>query len=292
MKLKYLILISISAALIALDQVTKLYILTHFNLGESMEVIPGFFNITYVRNFGAAFGFLAESNPQFREIFFLSVPPLALLVIISALRSLPDTDKYQIIAFSMIFGGAIGNYIDRIRFRYVVDFLDFHIQNKYVWPAFNVADSAIVCGVILLLLPMVFSFRKPAAAVALILAFSLPAFSAVSKTKISELVKQGELDAKKCNALMDDLKKLDPKFDDSLTFPNKKVAIVALKKLQKYPGTPAATQELMDRLTTTSDRSLDFKWLAATMDKTLVCDPVAHNHVLTKLVRSARKFQI
>ncbi|MGE3974435.1 MAG: signal peptidase II [Bdellovibrionales bacterium] len=160
MKLKYLILISISAAIIALDQVTKLYILTHFSLGESYEVIAGFFNITYVRNFGAAFGFLADSQPQFREIFFLSLPPVALLFILYTLRSLPDTEKLQIIAFSLIFGGAIGNYIDRLRFRFVVDFLDFHIQNKYVWPAFNVADSAIVCGVGLILLQMLLTYKN------------------------------------------------------------------------------------------------------------------------------------
>jgi signal peptidase II len=155
MKKKYLWLAVISGVIIALDQLIKLYIHTSFHLGESTVIIPHFFNLTYVRNFGAAFGFLAESHPSFREIFFLAMPPIALLIIVMILRGVKDTDTKQIIALSAIFGGAIGNYIDRLRFRYVIDFLDFHLDNKYSWPAFNIADSAIVGGVCLLLLMMV-----------------------------------------------------------------------------------------------------------------------------------------
>lgn len=154
MKQKYVILSVLSGFLIALDQLTKMYIHTHYQLGESTPIIPGYFNLTYVRNFGAAFGFLAESHPQFREIFFLAMPPAALLIILLILRSVPANDKWQILALSSVFGGAVGNYIDRIRFRYVIDFLDFHLQEKYTWPAFNVADMAIVCGVIGLLILM------------------------------------------------------------------------------------------------------------------------------------------
>jgi signal peptidase II len=154
---KYLILLTIAGLIVSIDQATKLYILSHFSYGESITVIKDFFNLTYVRNPGAAFGFLSTSPETFRHIFFLSVPPIALVFIIYIMRSVPTSDVIQIVALSGIFGGAIGNYIDRIRFRYVIDFLDFHIKNKYVWPAFNVADSAIVCGVIILLLIM---FRK------------------------------------------------------------------------------------------------------------------------------------
>jgi signal peptidase II len=160
MKKKYVILAGLSALLIAIDQIAKMYIHTHFQLGDSTPVIPGFFNITYVRNFGAAFGFLAESHPSFREIFFLAMPPVALIVILLILRSVEDNDWPQIVALSSVFGGAIGNYIDRIRFRYVIDFLDFHIQAVYSWPAFNVADSAIVCGVGILLFLMVFEKKQ------------------------------------------------------------------------------------------------------------------------------------
>ncbi len=159
MKKKYLWLAVISGAIIAFDQLIKLYIHTSFHLGESKVIIPNFFNLTYVRNFGAAFGFLAESHPAFREIFFLTMPPVALIIILLILHGVKDSDTKQIVALSCIFGGAIGNYIDRLRVRYVIDFLDFHLNNKYSWPAFNIADSAIVGGVCLLLLLMVFENR-------------------------------------------------------------------------------------------------------------------------------------
>ncbi|UXR64294.1 signal peptidase II [Bdellovibrio bacteriovorus] len=160
MKNKYIWLVLISGFLVALDQLVKVYVHTHFHLGESVIVIPNFFNLTYVRNFGAAFGFLAESHPSFREIFFLSMPPIALVIILGILRGVKDTDTKQIIALSSIFGGAIGNYIDRVRFRYVIDFLDFHLYNRWSWPAFNIADMAIVGGVGLLLLLMFLENKK------------------------------------------------------------------------------------------------------------------------------------
>ncbi|MGE5087433.1 MAG: signal peptidase II [Bacillota bacterium] len=160
MKKKYIWLAAIAGFLVALDQVVKLYIHTHYHLGESIVVIPNFFNLTYVRNFGAAFGFLAESHPSFRELFFLSMPPIALVIILGILRGVKDTDTKQIIALSSIFGGAIGNYIDRLRFRYVIDFLDFHIYGKWSWPAFNIADMAIVGGVGLLLALMLVENKK------------------------------------------------------------------------------------------------------------------------------------
>jgi signal peptidase II len=154
MNKKYVILAAVSGLIVALDQLLKIYVHTHYQLGESTSVLPGFFNITYVRNFGAAFGFLGDSHPAFREIFFLAMPPAALLIILLIMRGVPSTDRWQVLALSSVFGGAIGNYIDRIRFRYVIDFLDFHLQEKYTWPAFNIADMAIVGGVGLLLILM------------------------------------------------------------------------------------------------------------------------------------------
>ncbi len=154
MNKKYLWLLAISGFLISFDQIIKMYVHTHFTLGESYTVINNFFNLTYVRNFGAAFGFLAESHPSFREIFFLTMPPIALGIILTILRGVKNDDTKQIIALSSIFGGAIGNYIDRLRFRYVIDFLDFHLYGKWSWPAFNIADMAIVGGVGLLLFLM------------------------------------------------------------------------------------------------------------------------------------------
>jgi signal peptidase II len=155
---KYLLLATVVGFVVALDQLTKIYILTNFQLFESVTVIPNLFHITYVQNTGAAFGFLADSHPQFREIFFLSMPPIALGIIFFMLRSVEDRDRIQCLALSLVFSGAIGNYIDRLRFRYVVDFLDFTYRYESAgtskalsWPAFNVADSAIVGGVAILL---------------------------------------------------------------------------------------------------------------------------------------------
>lgn len=151
MKTKLTYLTLISAILIALDQVTKIYVQTHFLLGETVDVIRGYFNITYIQNPGAAFGFLANTPPLFRDNFFLIIPPLAMILILYFLKPIKKDDYLQIFALSSVFGGALGNYIDRLRVGYVIDFLDFHIQHSYSWPAFNIADSAIVCGILILL---------------------------------------------------------------------------------------------------------------------------------------------
>lgn len=151
---KYLLLATIACALVALDQLTKMYVHTQFGLGESVPVVPDFFNFTYVRNPGAAFGFLRDAPEVFRTLFFLITPPIAMIIIFMILRGVESSDKIQVVALSSIFGGALGNYIDRLRFGYVIDFLDVHYKNIWNYPAFNVADSGIVCGVIALLLLM------------------------------------------------------------------------------------------------------------------------------------------
>lgn len=159
LKKKHLILVALSGFIISLDQATKVYIYTHFNLHSEWPVIENFFSITYIRNYGAAFGFLGTAQENFRDVFFLIMPPVALLIILLILHSVPEKDKSSILALSSIFGGAIGNYIDRIRFGFVVDFLDFYIPKNFLhftaqahhWPAFNIADMAIVCGVGILL---------------------------------------------------------------------------------------------------------------------------------------------
>ncbi len=157
MKVKLVYLLTTSAFLVAFDQITKIYVQSKFYLGESISVIDGFFNFTYVQNPGAAFGFLANSPAVFRDNFFLIIPPIAMGIIIYFLKSVKSSDKIQVLALSMVFGGAVGNYIDRIRVGYVIDFLDFHYKNIYAWPAFNIADSAIVVGIIILFF---LSFRK------------------------------------------------------------------------------------------------------------------------------------
>src|SRR3954467_424529 len=113
MESKYLVLATVACCIVALDQLTKLYIHAGFGLGESHPVINGIFHITYVRNTGAAFGLLRELPDLLRKAFFLSVPPIAMAIILMMLRNVENNDRWQIFSLSIIFGGAIGNYIDR-----------------------------------------------------------------------------------------------------------------------------------------------------------------------------------
>lgn len=151
---KYLVLATIAGFLVALDQIIKIYVHANFSLGESVPVIQDIFHITYVRNIGAAFGIFREMPEGFREAFFKSMPPIAMVIILYMLKGVANSDRWQVFSLSLIFGGAVGNYIDRLRFGFVIDFLDIHYKDAWSYPAFNIADSAIVCGVILLLLIM------------------------------------------------------------------------------------------------------------------------------------------
>lgn len=158
MKFKYLLLLSVSGTIISLDMWTKNLILKHFVLGESLPVFNSFFSITYVRNPGAAFGFLNTWDAKFRIPFFIIVPMLALIFILYFFRKLPESDRLVATGMSLIMGGAIGNLIDRISYNYVIDFLDFYWgSNGPHFPAFNVADSAITVGVAFFIIDM---FKK------------------------------------------------------------------------------------------------------------------------------------
>jgi signal peptidase II len=156
-----LVVISIVPALILiLDQWTKFLVLEKFRLGESISIIEGFFNLTYIRNPGAAFGIFAQSHPSFRGPFFLLIPLVAMIVIGMVFKKLPKQSLLLSTALSLVMGGAVGNLIDRVRFGYVVDFLDFHWRYGYHFPAFNVADSAICVGVGILILDILIHPEK------------------------------------------------------------------------------------------------------------------------------------
>jgi len=135
---------------ILLDQATKAWIISTMRLYDSFTVIGGFFNITHVRNPGAAFGFLAAAPPMFRYTFFIVVTVAAILLILHYLRISRIEARSLVSALALILAGAVGNLIDRIRFGEVVDFLDVYIVS-YHWPAFNVADSAITVGAAILI---------------------------------------------------------------------------------------------------------------------------------------------
>lgn len=136
---------------IVVDQLTKIWIVKSFALYESITLIPGFFNFTYLTNKGAAFGFLAGVDSSWRHYFFLALATVALVLIVVAWRRMHNDHALYGPALACIAGGAIGNVIDRVRLGAVVDFLDFYVAGHH-WPAFNVADSAIFVGVALFLL--------------------------------------------------------------------------------------------------------------------------------------------
>ena len=138
-------------AVVGLDQASKLWIVQHFALYESREVLPGFFNLTYLTNNGAAFSILAGQPALWRQTFFIGAASVALVLILIVRRGYASQSGWYNLALALIAGGAIGNLIDRIRLGHVIDFLDFHVGASH-WPAFNVADSAITVGVVLFIL--------------------------------------------------------------------------------------------------------------------------------------------
>lgn len=141
----------ISIILIALDQLTKLYIHTHYRLGETHPIIDGFFNLSYVQNKGAAFGFLGQGDSAIRDIFFLLLAPCAGIFIIFLLVRAKKASWLYVSGLAFVFSGSLGNYLDRLQFGYVIDLLDLHYKNLYYWPVFNIADAIIVLGVSILI---------------------------------------------------------------------------------------------------------------------------------------------
>lgn len=150
---------------VALDQMTKIWVLNSFQLYETWEIIPGLFNLTYITNKGAAFGILAGVTAAWRHYFFLGLASVALVLLSVFYYRLRKDHPFYGPALALIAGGAIGNLIDRIRLGAVVDFLDFYVAGHH-WPAFNVADSAITVGVALFLVANVLEERQKKRAVA------------------------------------------------------------------------------------------------------------------------------
>jgi signal peptidase II len=136
----------VAGAVLVLDQATKALILKYLPLGASAPVIPGFFDLTHVHNPGGAFGFLSGVSAEVRGLLFVAVSLLAAGLILYFYWQTPIRQRFLAVGLSLLFGGAVGNLVDRIRFGIVVDFLDLYAGELH-WPAFNVADSAISVGV-------------------------------------------------------------------------------------------------------------------------------------------------
>jgi len=152
--LKYLWL---SGLVIVLDQISKWLMVSWLSLYETVVVMP-FFNLTMAHNYGAAFSFLSNAG-GWQRWFFTGLAIAVSIVLIVWLRGLKPQAKLEALSLSLILGGAIGNVIDRLYYGYVIDFIDIY-YGYYHWPAFNVADSAIVIGAILLVLDTLRSGSK------------------------------------------------------------------------------------------------------------------------------------
>lgn len=141
----------VALVVIILDQLTKWWVLQTISRGEIIPVIPDFFNLTLTFNRGAAFGILSNVPDGTRQLVLAFTTVVALSAVLYFLRHDFKNHKLAQYSLALIFGGAIGNVIDRVRLGEVVDFLDVY-WSTYHWPAFNVADSAICVGVVILIL--------------------------------------------------------------------------------------------------------------------------------------------
>lgn len=133
-------------AIVLLDQATKAMVDHWMPLHHSIPIVEGVFNLTYIRNTGAAFGIFSGAQEVFRRPFLIAVSIAAMVFILVMLKRLRDDATALIMALSFILAGAVGNLIDRVFYGEVIDFLDVYWR-QYHWPAFNVADSFITIGV-------------------------------------------------------------------------------------------------------------------------------------------------
>ncbi|NOT26656.1 MAG: signal peptidase II [Acidobacteria bacterium] len=143
----------VAAVIVVLDQVAKALVRGAFDLHESLEVIPGFFNLTRVHNYGAAFGLMNTVDFPFKTAVLSTVAAVALSMLALYATRLPPDQRFARFGLALIVGGAAGNLIDRISAGYVVDFVDVYWGDWHFW-AFNVADAAITVGVAFMILDL------------------------------------------------------------------------------------------------------------------------------------------
>ena len=135
---------ALSGAIVLGDQLSKWWVIATMQLYQRIELLP-FLQLTYVHNKGAAFSFLSDAG-GWQHLFFVAIASLASIALSYWLWRVPAALRWQACAFALILGGAIGNLIDRLRYGYVIDFIDFYVR-QWHWPVFNLADSAITLGV-------------------------------------------------------------------------------------------------------------------------------------------------
>jgi signal peptidase II len=150
----------VSAVVIFCDRLTKIFVVRHIELNfGSVQVIPNFFSITHVENTGAAFSLFAEWSPRVRVPLLVGFSSLAMIVVCYLLWSSARRFTWTGLALAFILGGAIGNLYDRVLYGRVTDFLHVYV-GTHMWPDFNLADSAIVCGATLLVIDLIFGSKS------------------------------------------------------------------------------------------------------------------------------------
>ena len=135
--------------MIVIDQYTKFMVSLHIPLNYSVKVVAGFFNLTHIRNSGVAFGIFSEQNSELKPYLLIFVSIIAIIAILAIFHQTDREKKMVQTGLVLVFSGAIGNLIDRVLHKEVIDFIDIFFENQH-WPAFNIADACITIGVVLL----------------------------------------------------------------------------------------------------------------------------------------------
>lgn len=148
----------VSVVILWADQLTKAWATLSLRPLGSIEVIPGFFRLTYALNRGVAFSLFADSELDIRWALAAISAVASLMVVVYLMRSSPERGRMNT-ALALLLAGIVGNLIDRVRLGEVVDFLDFHLAERLTWPTFNLADAAICCGAVLLVLELLHEER-------------------------------------------------------------------------------------------------------------------------------------
>jgi len=154
-----MMLLGISMLVVALDQVTKFMILQSLKLNESIPVYPDLIYLTYIQNPGTAFGFMSEMRSFVRIPFFVAITIAAASIVYTYQRLIPQDRRFTRFCLGLVLGGALGNFVDRLLYGKVIDFIDMR-YHEFQWYIFNVADSCITIGLTFLLFEFIWGANR------------------------------------------------------------------------------------------------------------------------------------
>ena len=154
-----MMLIGISMLVVALDQFTKFLVLQSLKLNESTPLFPDYLYLTYIQNPGTAFGFMSGMESFVRIPFFVAITIAAGFIVYAYQRLMPPERRLARVALGLVWGGALGNFVDRILYGRVIDFIDMR-YHEYQWYIFNLADSCISIGLLFLFFEFMWGNRR------------------------------------------------------------------------------------------------------------------------------------